>query len=531
MERINEVKILDNNGTVEISYDDGKCINKTYEKATAIKIGIKGGIYQNKIIASLNLPSRKEISETGEIEFKQCIFSGNCEWNFFNYNAKLLFHDCIFLMNLELNGYFSETVSFEKSTFFGNKASFQESCFEHFVFDGVTLNNCICDFQESTFYSNNIFFGNMSLKCSQLLFNNTFFPKNANLLDMLGTETDEKSKILFNMIDFSFTEVRMFEAKMNWLEFRDCTFECNRFDFNFKCNTLIMQDCKNFRILTLTGLEELENLNILNFVNTGRVIINDPPVSFMNAIKSQRKIYWIRGSLYEIPEYEQIRNELYALLSFFDASQHNYLKEIQTEINMLEKIEREKKRLQEPSTGMRIFLSYSWSDDELANDIDNKFAEKGITLERDRRDLKYKSSIKEFMKRIRQDDFVLIIISDNYLKSANCMYEVTEFIKDENYKERILPILRNDAKIFNAMERTQYIRYWQNEYIKLREEASDIEEANKIDNLRERIRYERIQRELPEFMCSISDMNLIICDAHITDEDFEKIQVLLFEGM
>lgn len=323
----------------------------------------------------------------------------------------------------------------------------------------------------------------------------------------------------------------MFEAKMNWLEFRDCTFECNRFDFNFKCNTLIMQDCKNFRILTLTGLEELENLNILNFVNTGRVIINDPPVSFMNAIKSQRKIYWIRGSLYEIPEYEQIRNELYALLSFFDASQHNYLKEIQTEINMLEKIEREKKRLQEPSTGMRIFLSYSWSDDELANDIDNKFAEKGITLERDRRDLKYKSSIKEFMKRIRQDDFVLIIISDNYLKSANCMYEVTEFIKDENYKERILPILRNDAKIFNAMERTQYIRYWQNEYIKLREEASDIEEANKIDNLRERIRYERIQRELPEFMCSISDMNLIICDAHITDEDFEKIQVLLFEGM
>lgn len=187
--------------------------------------------------------------------------------------------------------------------------------------------------------------------------------------------------------------------------------------------------------------------------------------------------------------------------------------------------------MQEPYTGMKIFISYSWSDDELANDIDNKFAKIGINLVRDRRDLKYKSSIKEFMKQIRQGDFALIIISDNYLKSSNCMYEVTEFIKDENYKERILPILKNDAKIFKAIERNQYIRYWQNEYMKLKEELSDIDEANKIDYIRELIRYEKIQRELPDFMSNISDMNLITCDTHITEEDFDKIQVLLFEGM
>ena len=194
-------------------------------------------------------------------------------------------------------------------------------------------------------------------------------------------------------------------------------------------------------------------------------------------------------------------------------------------------MEREKRRLQEPYTGMKIFISYSWSDDELANDIDNKFAKIGINLVRDRRDLKYKSSIKEFMKQICQGDFALIIISDNYLKSSNCMYEVTEFIKDENYKERILPILKNDAKIFKAIERNQYIRYWQNEYMKLKEESSDIDEANKIDYIRELIRYEKIQRELPDFMSNISDMNLITCDTHITEEDFDKIQVLLFEGM
>jgi hypothetical protein len=79
---------------------------------------------------------------------------------------------------------------------------------------------------------------------------------------------------------------------------------------------------------------------------------------------------------------------------------------------------------------MEIFLSYSWYNSNIADCLDILFKTKNITLKRDVRDVEYKQSIKEFMKKIRTSDYCLVVISENYLKSINCMYEVTEFIKD-----------------------------------------------------------------------------------------------------
>ncbi len=43
------------------------------------------------------------------------------------------------------------------------------------------------------------------------------------------------------------------------------------------------------------------------------------------------------------------------------------------------------------------------------------------------------------MKSIRNQDYVILIISDYYLKSKNCMFEVTEIMKEQEYKDRIFP--------------------------------------------------------------------------------------------
>lgn len=106
---------------------------------------------------------------------------------------------------------------------------------------------------------------------------------------------------------------------------------------------------------------------------------------------------------------------------------------------------------------MKIFLSYCWKDESIADSVEKTFNEKGINLVRD---LRYKSSIKEFMKPIRKGDFSFIIISEDYLKSLNCMYEMGEFIKDESYKDRILLIVKKGTNIFNAIGRLEYSIYW-----------------------------------------------------------------------
>jgi hypothetical protein len=84
-----------------------------------------------------------------------------------------------------------------------------------------------------------------------------------------------------------------------------------------------------------------------------------------------------------------------------------------------------------------IFLSYSWKDEKLADGIDERFQSAGIYLTRDKRDAEYKQSMKEFMGKVRNSKFVVILLSKNYLESSNCMNEIIEFVKEPDYQERV----------------------------------------------------------------------------------------------
>lgn len=84
---------------------------------------------------------------------------------------------------------------------------------------------------------------------------------------------------------------------------------------------------------------------------------------------------------------------------------------------------------------MEVFLSYSSDDENIANTISNMFhsiKHHGIELIRDKDRLSFMQDIKKFMQSIRDVDYALLIISDSYLKSNNCMYEITELVKEEN---------------------------------------------------------------------------------------------------
>ena len=61
----------------------------------------------------------------------------------------------------------------------------------------------------------------------------------------------------------------------------------------------------------------------------------------------------------------------------------------------------------------KIFLSYNWNNKNIADSIDSAFAGLPITIVRDERNLKYKQSIKEFMKKIRDSDYAIMLIRRN----------------------------------------------------------------------------------------------------------------------
>lgn len=110
-----------------------------------------------------------------------------------------------------------------------------------------------------------------------------------------------------------------------------------------------------------------------------------------------------------------------------------------------------------------LFISYAWGgeSEKMVNEIDKSFQEKGITIIRDKRDLGFKGIITDFMNQIGEGKAVIVVISDKYLKSPYCMYELLEIYRNLKFTERIFPIVMEDAKIFEPIPRLQYLKHWQ----------------------------------------------------------------------
>lgn len=154
-----------------------------------------------------------------------------------------------------------------------------------------------------------------------------------------------------------------------------------------------------------------------------------------------------------------------------------------------------------------LFLSYSWNDSDLANTIEDELTALGFEIKRDIRDIGSWTSIKEFMSLIRNQDYAIMIISSSYLKSANCMYEVMEILKDSQYKDKILSIVTTDAKIYDPISRAGYIKYWEEETKKLEDAIRPLKLENITELAMELRKYRSIETTIASFLDLISDKN------------------------
>lgn len=134
-------------------------------------------------------------------------------------------------------------------------------------------------------------------------------------------------------------------------------------------------------------------------------------------------------------------------------------------------------------TSITMFLSYCQKDKGIANIVEEKLKENEKRLEifRDIREVEYRDKFSEFMQTISDKDFVLSIVSDRYLKSRNCMYEMSELMRDRKYESKLLFIIVSDsdkkyylsedlpddekqgvgAHIYDVGQQAEYIIYWQ----------------------------------------------------------------------
>ncbi len=154
-----------------------------------------------------------------------------------------------------------------------------------------------------------------------------------------------------------------------------------------------------------------------------------------------------------------------------------------------------------------IFLSYNWHDEEIADRIDKHLSGlSNIIVKRDIRDIGTWKSIREFMKSIRNQDYVVLIVSDYYLKSKNCMFEVTEIMKEQEYKDRIFPAVVEHG-IYDPLIRAKYIKYWQEECNKLEAAIKGLDLENVTELTIDLKYYKSIASSMGEFLSIVADKN------------------------
>lgn len=63
------------------------------------------------------------------------------------------------------------------------------------------------------------------------------------------------------------------------------------------------------------------------------------------------------------------------------------------------------------------------------------------------------------MNAIRAGKTVIVVFSRPYLKSKNCMYELSGILQDPDYKNRILPVVVDDT-IRDDQFYVELVKYW-----------------------------------------------------------------------
>ena len=78
------------------------------------------------------------------------------------------------------------------------------------------------------------------------------------------------------------------------------------------------------------------------------------------------------------------------------------------------------------------------------------------------------------MERIGRGDCVILVISDKYLRSPNCMFELVEIAENKEFHDRIFPVVLADADIYSGVKQIQYIRHWDQKIQELEEEMGAV---------------------------------------------------------
>lgn len=164
-----------------------------------------------------------------------------------------------------------------------------------------------------------------------------------------------------------------------------------------------------------------------------------------------------------------------------------------------------------------VFISYAWPENspeghekqQIFDQLVHTLQQAGWHVRYDKKELTYKRGIKEFMTELASAEHVIGFITDKYLRSDNCMFELLTIEAAGNFADRFFPIYYKDISIFRPIDRVRYLDIWAK---KVEELAPAIQRYRQmgipVENLETELAfYQRVLARIDSLAASLSDTN------------------------
>jgi hypothetical protein len=141
---------------------------------------------------------------------------------------------------------------------------------------------------------------------------------------------------------------------------------------------------------------------------------------------------------------------------------------------------------------------------------------RGIALNVDDNSIGYRDSIRGFMCQLGAGKCIIVVLSDEYLKSKSCMFELLEIEKNEDIREQIFPIILRGTRIDDAEDRVPFVDYWDEKIAALQAKLTATKSQAHLPSIhRDLDLYSDIRRAIDGLMDLLGDMYCPDQDVHL----------------
>lgn len=172
-----------------------------------------------------------------------------------------------------------------------------------------------------------------------------------------------------------------------------------------------------------------------------------------------------------------------------------------------------------------IYISHAWGgeSEKVVQQIFHHFQEAGLNIALDKKDLGYRQSITNFMLALGKADAIIVVVSNKYLRSEYCMFELLQIYENKDIHSRIFPIVLDDVDIAKSVNRVELVKYWEVQTAELESKIRELTSLSNIEGLSDDLNlYQNIRSKIARLTHILKDINTLNIKLH-SERDFRDL--------